>query len=55
MNLFPIDRIMEADVRNQNPSSIMAEEFCYRRITMTKGALRTHNQSGTNTTIKLII
>ena len=40
MNLFPIDLIMEADVRNQNSSSIMAEGALFlKNITMTKGAL----------------
>ena len=53
MNLFPSDLIMEAGVPNQNSSSIMAEEALF--LKNNNSEIRTHDQCGTNTTIKLLI
>ena len=54
MNLFPIRLIIEADVRNQNSSSIQAEGVLFLKNNNGKSTIRTHDQSGTNTTIKLL-
>ena len=53
MNLFLINLIMEADVRNQNSSSSMMAGVLF--LKNKNGEIRSHDQSGTNATIKLLI